>query len=292
MKSSEEIIHMKIIRPLIAFVALIFAFSVRAQSSNSVPADLTNLVHQIQVKLNAGKATEADLSDEIKMFDVLIAKESGAKTEAAAQIAFLKAKLYLEIFHDIDRSKELLTLVSTNYPGTISGKNAGETLAQINSLEDRQKSLAQLMAEQTAQFHIGENLAGFDEKDLNGKPISTTAFKGKVVLIDFWATWCPPCLIEMPNVIATYQKYHGPDFEIIGISSDDDRDALVKFLAKHSEMGWPQYFDERGPSNKLATQYNIKLIPFNILLNRDGKIIGVDLKGKALGEAVAKALGK
>jgi len=124
---------------------------------------------------------------------------------------------------------------------------------------------------------------------LEGKPLSIANFKGKVVLIDFWATWCPPCRAEIPNVVATYQKYHDKGFEIIGVSLDEDKAKLIDFT-KDQNMTWQQFFDGQGWSNKLAVKYGIQSIPATFLLDGDGNIIGKDLRGDDLTQAVAKAL--
>jgi peroxiredoxin len=142
-----------------------------------------------------------------------------------------------------------------------------------------------------AALAVGVKFPDFNEKDTAGKPLSIANYKGKVVLIDFWATWCGPCRAELPNVIATYKKYHNQGFEIIGVSLDQDQAKLTGF-AKDMNMTWQQYFDSQGWGNKLAVKYGIESIPATYLLDGNGKIIGRDLRGDELTQAVAKALGK
>ena len=142
-----------------------------------------------------------------------------------------------------------------------------------------------------AALAIGVKFPDFNEKDTAGKPLAIANYKGKVVLIDFWATWCGPCRAELPNVIATYKKYHNQGFEIIGVSLDQDQAKLIGFT-KDMNMTWPQYFDDQGWGNKLAVKYGIESIPATYLLDGNGRIIGRDLRGDELTQAVAKALGK
>ena len=123
----------------------------------------------------------------------------------------------------------------------------------------------------------GTKFPDFEVKDLADKPLSIANYKGKVVLLDFWATWCPPCRAELPNVIKTYEAHHKDGFEIIGISLDQDREKLTAFI-KEKNMTWPQYFDGKGSQNKLAVKYGVLGIPATYLLDGQGNIIGKELK--------------
>ncbi len=126
--------------------------------------------------------------------------------------------------------------------------------------------------------------------NLDGTPFNQKSVAGKVVLVDFWATWCGPCIAEMPNVLAAYEKYHAKGFEVVGVSLDTDRDALEGFL-KEKEIPWTILYEQpegEGWQHPLATQYGITGIPTVILIGRDGKVITMDVRGEKLGEQLSK----
>ncbi len=128
-------------------------------------------------------------------------------------------------------------------------------------------------------------------KDLKGRPLSLTQYRGRVVLMDFWATWCGPCVGEMPNVIADYKKYHAQGFDVVGISLDQDRGALTQFIAQN-HMPWRQVFDGKGWQSAVPRRYGVNSIPFGLLVGRDGTIQAVEVRGPALGQAIRAALAK
>jgi thiol-disulfide isomerase/thioredoxin len=138
---------------------------------------------------------------------------------------------------------------------------------------------------------IGKPFPELSGRSIDGSSISLTDWKGKVVLVDAWATWCGPCMKEMPNVIAAYRAYHPLGLEILGISMDHDLAKLRAGLALH-HIEWPQImesFDAKGP---LAAKLVITYIPTNFLIDANGTIIGIDLRGAALPAALEKLFGK
>ena len=106
----------------------------------------------------------------------------------------------------------------------------------------------------------------------DGAQIDLAKMRGKVVLVDFWATWCGPCRGEVPNVVAAYQKYHDQGFEVLGVSLDQDQAALDSFTGQNG-MVWPQYFDGKGWSNDIAVANGVRSIPAMWLIGKDGVLI-------------------
>lgn len=137
----------------------------------------------------------------------------------------------------------------------------------------------------------GDIFEGIDLMTLNGKTenIANYIGKGKVVLIDFWATWCGPCRKEMPNIVSLYNKYKDRGFEIIGISLDNDEDSWKNGVA-NLNMTWPQFSDLGGWKGKAATSYQINRIPQTFLLDRDGTIVAVDLREESLENKIEELL--
>ena len=250
--------------------------ALRADEKKNAKAQLEELVGKVGAKLGEGKPTEESLSAELKQFDALLAEHKGEKTEDVAQILFMKAMLYQQVIENETKGVQLLEQLRTDFPDTAQAKMAGQMIASLKK---------------QAELIVGKVFPDFNEKDLDGEPLSVSKYKGKVVLVDFWATWCGPCIGELPNVLEAYKKHHDQGFEIIGISLDSDKAKLTSFL-KQKEMTWKQYFDGKGWQTKLAQDYGVNSIPATYLLDREGKIVARDLRGEALEAEVAKALAR
>lgn len=133
---------------------------------------------------------------------------------------------------------------------------------------------------------VGEKFTDFELKDVNGKDhkLSDYAGKGKVVLVDFWASWCPPCREEMPNLVEAYKQYKAKGFEIVGVSLDNDKEAWKKGI-KDLNITWPQLSDLNGWENAGAAAYYVNSIPHTVLIDKEGTIVAKNLRG---GEVAAK----
>ncbi len=122
-----------------------------------------------------------------------------------------------------------------------------------------------------------------------GQELSLQSFRGKVVLLDFWATWCPPCMASLPEIRELYETFHPQGFEIVAVSLDESREELARVLREH-RISWPVAFEGKRWDNSLANLYRVYQIPTTYLLDRNGVIRYRDVEGEALREAVAELL--
>lgn len=130
---------------------------------------------------------------------------------------------------------------------------------------------------------IGYTATNFTQNTPEGKPIKLSDYKGKVVLVDFWASWCGPCRAENPNVVAAYQKYKGKGFTVLGVSFDQNKERWLEAIQK-DQLTWDHVSDLKGWGNEVGRIYNITSIPQNLLIDKDGKILDKNLRGPALEE--------
>jgi peroxiredoxin len=265
-------------------LSLLLAFSLPARAAaqtNDVDAQLKNVAAKIKAKIVAWRMPEAALAPELKELDTIYAQHKGGNAEDLARVLMLKATVYWSVVDNSEKGIAVVRQIKKDYPDTSVGRDADRIISSIQQAQEGRKIRRTLVD--------GTKFPDFAEKDLQGSPLSVAKYKGKLVLVDFWATWCAPCVGELPNVIKAYNKHHADGFEVIGISLDMDEQRLRSFL-KTKEIPWAQYFDGKGWQNKLAAKYGIQSIPATFLLDGEGKIIGQDLRGEALEQALARAL--
>lgn len=134
---------------------------------------------------------------------------------------------------------------------------------------------------------VGQDAPSFTQNDVNGKPLSLASLKGKVVLIDFWASWCSPCRAENPNLKSQYALYKDKGFEILSVSLDDTKSKWTAAIAQDG-VSWLQVSDLKGWNNEVGRLYGVRAVPAMFLVGKDGKIIAVNLRGETLNTKLAE----
>ncbi|MET7000791.1 TlpA disulfide reductase family protein [Chitinophaga defluvii] len=136
---------------------------------------------------------------------------------------------------------------------------------------------------------LGIAAGDFVQEDVNGKLVKLSSFRGKYVLVDFWASWCGPCRQENPNVVQAYNKFKDKNFTILGVSLDEDKSRWLRAIDQ-DKLSWTHVSDLRGWGNEVAQQYGVQSIPANFLVDPKGNIVARNLRGKALEEKLAQLL--
>ncbi len=148
--------------------------------------------------------------------------------------------------------------------------------------------IAQQIAE-AKRNPMGKPLPDFSQEDTNGKLVSFSSFKGKYVLVDFWASWCGPCRQENPNVVRAYNKYKGKNFTVLGISLDKSKQPWLDAIQADG-LTWQHLSDLKGWTNAVAQKFGINSIPQNFLVDPNGVVIGKNLRGADLDSKLEEIL--
>lgn len=225
------------------------------------------------------------------------AQELFAKRDLAGAVGLIgQIKQLLEAAPNDSKTAGLAMQLASAFEhmpgGADAARQAYETFGPIfaTSSNESIRQMAESFAGTLRRLSLPGNPMEITGTLLSGQPFDQQTLAGKVVLVDFWATWCGPCVAEIPNVLEQYEKYHAQGFEVVGISLDQDRDALEKFVADR-KIPWPILFEPSegaGWQHPLATYYGISGIPTVILIGRDGKVVTLNARGERLGEELDK----
>lgn len=138
---------------------------------------------------------------------------------------------------------------------------------------------------------VGVIAPDFTQNDPDGKPVHLADFRGRYVLVDFWASWCVPCRAENPTVVKAYAKYKDKNFAIIGVSLDKSKDAWVAAIQKDG-LPWTHVSDLKYWNNQVAKEYSVGGVPTNFLIDPQGKIVSTNLRGEDLEKKLAEIFGR
>ena len=297
---------------------LLFVFSCSADKKRLTFAELRNEVDKIMSSIDKGLPTEeqAEKFNKSGKKALKIVKKWGRDlTNYNKDYIALKLNLLVSFGEDAsetiktlnqiaednkeDYKNYLLAVISVLssrgldyglYEDLINGKNPYLNEEEAKKLSELLQGI-QIGASNDPMEKIGNPMSEFQGhyKDTKGRDLKLTQYRGKALLVNFWASWCGACKKEMPNVIKTYNKYKDQGFEVLGISLDDKKSALDSYL-KEKNITWRQFFDGKGWKNDIAQQYNISSIPATFLLDKKGIIRAVDLRGELLEKQIEKIL--
>jgi thiol-disulfide isomerase/thioredoxin len=157
------------------------------------------------------------------------------------------------------------------------------------STDPRHAGVAETFEGAARRLNLVGNTVKISGKTLDDKEFDLSEYKGKVVLVDFWATWCGPCLEELPNIKAMYEKHHEAGLEVVGVNLDDNLGRVGAFVSTQG-LTWPQLVSDAGQEHPIANHYGVYQIPSTFIIGRDGKVTATDLFGDELQEEIERLL--
>ncbi len=227
----------------------------------------------VEAHLNLGQlyAQTGRAEETVSHLESFMARSEGRKPEEIAIAKFFLAKGYLMLDRYDDAERPL---------GDVANGGAGVT--------ERMRSAAAMDLGRIPilrKLAVGNPAVPIEATTSGGKEITLEMYRGKVLLLDFWASWCRPCRQEMPHVKKVYNEFNGKGFEIIGVSLDESADKFRSYV-KEQDIAWPQIFDGKGWNSEVGKSYAVNSIPATFLIDRKGRIRFRNLRGDELYEAV------
>ena len=243
----------------------------------------------LQDQIKGIRAKAEPLTDQLKSADEAVKEAAMEQYEAIEAEASQALKAYIEANCD----KQVAAKVFSDARYDLSDEDQEAILAKANDTFKAVRGIDKMIEHLNILKNsaVGKKFIDFEMADAEGKMHKLSEFvgNGKVVLIDFWASWCPPCRADMPNLVAAYKQYKSKGFEIVGISLDSKADAWAKGV---QDLGitWTQLSDLQGWKNAGAALYGVNSIPHTILVDKDGTILCKKLHGKEIAAKLEEIL--
>lgn len=232
-----------------------------------------------------GKEEALDGQSHLLLKDWILA-DKNAEKQTALLNSFEKLAKENPTNDNLTQTIESLSMILPSSPAL--AKRAEQIALRMNTPSAKMKQM-QLEIQKKQEARVGKPL-DFQGRTLDGKNFDSKSLAGKVILVDFWATWCPPCVAEVPNMIEIYKKYHTLGLEIVGVSSDETITDLRDFLKEHPDMIWPQLFDPTSPNgHPVAEKLDVYSYPTLFLIDRKGVLRSVHAR-QEMEELIPKLL--
>lgn len=262
---------------------LFLEYNALAQNQKIKTDSLENIFRTAIVTMKLDSLRADSLSKELqKPYETMIAtysdivakkiKENPSSFASIMAIQQLRPENYFDVYKVLDKG------LTEKYPNNNDVKSFHGMVQQT-----------EMMVVKSEALKVGNEAPELILPMPNDKELALSSLRGKVVLIDFWASWCGPCRKEMPNVKRSYEKYKNKGFEIYGVSLDKDRGAWIEAISKDG-LTWPQVSDLKFWQSEAAQTYAVQSIPFTVLIDKDGKILATNLRGAELDRTLSEIL--